>query len=121
LDGQAAVDRIYEVNELPNCNSTSFFSIFMSIPHLSTEQRVQQLESTVINLVTQVSELTRELQAARSQQEQLQRACDSYQFAEHYIDEAIVEQIPRLQQRVDRIEDELEIYEEDEEQPVDSD
>ena len=92
----------------------------MSIPHLSTEQRVQQLETTVIDLMRQVSGLTRELQAARTQQEQLQVACDSYQFAEKYIDEAIAEQIPNLQQRVGRIEDVLEIYEDDEEQPVDS-
>ena len=91
------------------------------IPHLSTEQRVQQLESTVLSLLTQVSELSRELKAARTQQERLQVACDSYQFAEQYIDEAIAEQIPNLQQRVGRIEDELEIYEEDEEQPVGSD
>ena len=93
----------------------------MSIPHLSTEQRVQQLETTVIDLMRQVSGLTRELQAARTQQEQLQVACDSYQFAEKYIDEAIAEQIPNLQRRVDTIEDELEIYEEsrNEEQPVD--
>ena len=93
----------------------------MSIPHLSTEQRVQQLETTVIDLMRQVSGLTRELQAARTQQEQLQVACDSYQFSEKYIDEAIAEQIPNLQQRVGRIEDELGIYEEDEEQPVGSD
>jgi predicted nucleic acid-binding Zn-ribbon protein len=93
----------------------------MSIPHLSTEQRVQQLESTVMDLMSQVSGLTRELQAARTQQERLQVACDSYQFAEGYIDEAIAEQIPNLQQRVGRIEDELGIYEEDEEQPVGSD
>ena len=57
----------------------------MSLPHLSTEQRVQQLESTVIDLMTQVSGLKRELQAARTQQQGLQVACDSYQFAEQYI------------------------------------
>jgi hypothetical protein len=85
LDGPAAVDRIYEVNELPNCNSISFFSIFMSIPHLSTEQRVQQLETRVIDLMSQVSGLTRELQAARTQQERLQESCNRYDFAASWV------------------------------------
>jgi chromosome segregation ATPase len=92
----------------------------MSIPHLSTEQRVQQLETTVIDLMRQVSGLTRELQAARTQQERLQESCNRYDLAEHYIDE-VIEVMPNLQRRVDTIEDELEIYEEsrNEEQPVD--
>ena len=92
----------------------------MSIPHLSTEQRVQQLETTVIDLMRQVSGLTRELQAARTQQERLQESCNRYDFAEDHIDEVIVV-MPDLQRRLDTIEDELEIYEEsrNEEQPVD--
>jgi chromosome segregation ATPase len=92
----------------------------MSIPHLSTEQRVQQLETTVIDLMRQVSGLTRELQAARTQQEQLQRSCNNYDYAEDHIDEVIVRSVPNLQQRVGRIEDVLEILEDDEVQPVDS-
>ena len=83
----------------------------MSIPHLSTEQRVQQLETTVIDLMRQVSGLTRELQAARTQQERLQESCNRYDFAEHHIDEVIVV-MPDLQRRLDTIEDQLEIYEE---------
>ena len=92
----------------------------MSTPHLSTEQRVQQLETTVIDLMRQVSGLTRELQAARTQQERLQESCNRYDFAEDHIDEVIVV-MPDLQRRLDTIEDELEIYEEsrNEEQPVD--
>ena len=92
----------------------------MSIPHLSTEQRVQQLETTVIDLMRQVSGLTRELQAARTQQERLQESCNRYDCAEDHIDE-VIEVMPDLQRRLDTIEDELEIYEEsrNEEQPVD--
>jgi chromosome segregation ATPase len=90
----------------------------MSIPHLSTEQRVQQLETTVIDLMRQVSGLTRELQAARTQQERLHDSCNRFDISEAHIDEAI-EAIPNLQQRMGRIEDELQIYEEEEEQPVD--
>ena len=92
----------------------------MSISHLSTEQRVQQLQSTVISLLTQVSELSRELKAARTQQERLQESCNRYDFAEDHIDE-VIEVMPDLQRRLDTIEDELGIYEEsrNEEQPVD--
>ena len=69
----------------------------MSIPQLSTEQRLQQLESTVISLLTQVSELSRQLESARSQRDDLQRVCDSLAHLsdmEQYIDEADLQNLP---------------------------
>ena len=68
----------------------------MSIPQLSTEQRLQQLESTVIILLTQVSELSRQLESARSQRDDLQRVCDSFEYLEQYryILEAELQNLP---------------------------
>ena len=66
----------------------------MSIPQLSTEQRLQQLESTVIILLTQVSELSRQLESARSQRDDLQRVCDSFEHMEQYILEADLQNLP---------------------------
>ena len=66
----------------------------MSIPQLSTEQRLQQLESTVISLLTQVSELSRQLESARSQRDDLQRVCDSFEHMEQYILEADLQNLP---------------------------
>ena len=38
-----------------------------SLPVPSPEQRIQQLESAVVSLISQVAELTRELQSAREE------------------------------------------------------
>jgi chromosome segregation ATPase len=48
----------------------------LSIPVLSPEQRIQQLESTVLQLISQVAGLTRELQSARADHQSLARDMD---------------------------------------------
>ena len=46
---------------------------FSSTPPLSAEQRIQQLETNMISVLTQVTELRSELQSLRSQRDDLQQ------------------------------------------------
>jgi DNA repair ATPase RecN len=62
----------------------------MSIPQLSTEQRVQQLESTVIGLLRQISELSRDLQSARTQLADLQPAVDTFEHMQQYLEDIML-------------------------------
>jgi chromosome segregation ATPase len=51
----------------------------MSSPHLfspSPEQRIQQLESTLMSVLTQLQDLTRDLQSSRTERADLQRRVD---------------------------------------------
>ena len=51
----------------------------MSFPQPSADQRLQQLESTVMRLQTHVADLTRELQSARTQREELQERLTNHE------------------------------------------
>ena len=72
-------------------------------PHLSTEQRVQQLESTVISLLTQVSELSRDLQSARTQLADLQPAAHWFEQVNEDLDEILQFHPDRLDNRETRV------------------
>jgi chromosome segregation ATPase len=51
----------------------------MSSPHLlspAPEQRIQQLESTLMSVLTQLQDLTRDLQSSRTERADLQRRVD---------------------------------------------
>ena len=47
-----------------------------SLPLLSPEQRTQQLESTLMSVLTQLQDLTRDLQSSRTERADLQRRVD---------------------------------------------
>ena len=46
---------------------------FLSTPPLSADQRIQQLETTLFSVMTQVTDLRSELQSLRSQRDDLQQ------------------------------------------------
>ena len=73
------------------------------MPVLSPEQRIQQLESTVSSLISQVNELTRELQSTRTEREELQD--DLGEMAQTHSDLAhdYGNRLSRIERRVDDV------------------
>ena len=75
----------------------------MSFPQPSADQRLQQLESTVMSLQTQVADLTRELQSARTQREELQVRLDEQEEINENSAQNHECRLIQLERRVDNV------------------
>ena len=77
-----------------------------SIPVLSPEQRIQQLESTVLQLISQVAGLTSELQSARADHQTLLSDMEQLEFVSGGHHEQDMEELQgRLNAHDDRLDD----------------
>ena len=74
----------------------------MSSPHLpSPEQRIQQLESTLMSVLTQLQDLTRDLQSSRTERADLQRRVDWLEEEQQCSSQNIETDLNDLRLRVD--------------------
>jgi peptidoglycan hydrolase CwlO-like protein len=78
-----------------------------SLQVLSPEQRIQQLESNLISLMSQVMDLDRQLRSSLAERADLQQRVDRLEALTDMAEEVIYENNAELQERLDVHDDRL--------------
>jgi len=78
-----------------------------SLQILSPEQRIQQLESTLISVMTQVQDLDRQLRSSLAERADLQQRMDRLEALQGMAEDVIYDNNEELQERLDVHDDRL--------------